>query len=98
MIYMHVLSDFGHGLVKVDFDDRVGQVLFRDFRQVLCRVALQLLQEDAVLGDLAQGLAIRAARHSQAHLWSGCVGLRNGYYLQLFCCVRYSVWAVCMTT
>mmetsp|Transcript_260 Transcript_260/g.593 ORF Transcript_260/g.593 Transcript_260/m.593 type:complete len:337 (+) Transcript_260:962-1972(+) len=62
-----LLPDMVHGLVQVNLDDLCAQLVLRHFRQVLVWVALQLLQEQTLAGDLAHGLAISRAGYTDAH-------------------------------
>ena len=51
----------GHGPAQVDLDDVVVEVLVGDLGQVVRGVGLQLLEEDAVGGDLGQRLTVGGA-------------------------------------
>ena len=68
-------EDVGHRPVEVDPDDvgLVGRLGGRRGRQVLHRVGLELLEEDAVGGDLAERLPVRRARHRDRDRARGAV-------------------------
>ncbi len=59
-------EDLRHRLGQVDLDDLVGQMLVGHFGHVFFRVHLELLQENAVLGDLAHRLAVCGTGHADA--------------------------------
>ncbi len=55
-------TDLAHRTVEVDADDVVVEVIVGDLGQEVRGVGLELLEEDAVGGDLALGLAVGRAR------------------------------------
>ena len=59
-------ADLGHRPRQVDAHDVARQCLAFDFGQEARGVGLQLLEEHAVLRDLALGLTVRGARHADA--------------------------------
>ena len=66
-------ENFAHRLVEVDPDDIAAKLRLVDIRQVLGRIGLQRLQEDAIPGDLALGLAIGRAGDAEADRQRGAV-------------------------
>ncbi len=62
-----------HALVEVDRDHVARELLRLDLGQEVRRVGLELLEEDAVLGDLAHGLAVGRAAHAHADRHRGAV-------------------------
>ena len=61
-----------HRLVEIDLDDLAAERLL-DRRQILRRVMLELLEIDAVLGDLAEHLAVGRAGHAEPDRQRGAV-------------------------
>jgi hypothetical protein len=57
-------QDLLHRLVEVDLHHLAAERLL-DLRQILRRIVLELLEIDAVLGDLAERLAVGRARHAE---------------------------------
>ena len=51
-------ADLVHRSREIDFDDLAADLILGDFGQVLRRICLELLEEDAVGGDLAEDLAV----------------------------------------
>jgi hypothetical protein len=66
-------TDLVHRAVEVDVHDLVAEFLVRHLRQEARGVGLERLDEDAVLGDLAERLAVRAARHRERDRAAGAV-------------------------
>ena len=68
-------EDRGHRLVEVDLHDRAARDVVGDagVGHVLRRVGLELLEEDALGGDLAQRLTVGRARHRQRDRAGGAV-------------------------
>ena len=54
-----------HWLIEVDLHDFIAEVVVCDFGKEACRISFESFNEDAIFGDLAQGLAVCAARHSE---------------------------------
>ena len=59
-------QDFRHRPGEINLHHIVGEVLVGHFRHVFFRMHLELLEENAVLGDLAHGLAVRGAGDGKA--------------------------------
>ena len=55
--------DLGHRPIQVNGDYYAGQVLFGHLGQEPGRVVFEFFQEQALLGDLTQGLPVRRAGH-----------------------------------
>ena len=62
-----------HGPVEVDRDHVAAEPLAVDVGKVLRGIVLELLEEDAVAGDLAQSLAVGRARDAEADRQRGAV-------------------------
>ena len=51
-------ADCVHRLVEIDIDDAAAEVLGIDVGHEAGRIGFELFEKDAVLGDLAQRLAV----------------------------------------
>ena len=66
-------ENFRHGPAQIDLDHVATQRLAVKVGQILRRIVLELLQEDAVARDLAEGLAIGRAGHAEPDRQRGAV-------------------------
>jgi hypothetical protein len=66
-------QNVGHRLVEINPDHVFGELFLVDLRQVLRRIGLKLLEEDAVPGDLALGLAVGRTGDAEANRQRGAV-------------------------
>ena len=60
-------EDLAHRHPQIDPNHLAGELRGRGVREEPRRIGLELLEEHAVLGDLAERLAIRRARHRDRH-------------------------------
>mmetsp|Transcript_73891 Transcript_73891/g.159828 ORF Transcript_73891/g.159828 Transcript_73891/m.159828 type:complete len:518 (+) Transcript_73891:377-1930(+) len=72
-VLRQLLQDVRHGLVQADLHHGVTLARLGPVRQVLRRVVLQLLAEDALLGDLREDLPVRTAGDTEADGAGGTV-------------------------
>ena len=66
-------EDLAHRPVEIDAHDRPAEFRLVDLGHVFRRIGLELLEEDAVAGDLAHGLAIGRAGDAEADRQRGAV-------------------------
>src|ERR1700730_10550203 len=66
-------ENFRHGTVEIDRDYFAAEPLAVDVGKVLRGIVLELFEEDAVAGDLAQSLAVGRARHAEPDRQRGTV-------------------------
>src|SRR5262245_5793775 len=64
-------ADFAHRSIEIDLNDVAAELGVGGFGKILRRIAFELFEEDSVLRDLAERLAIGRARHGDRHR-AGC--------------------------
>ncbi|CAB4812544.1 unannotated protein [freshwater metagenome] len=66
-------ADLVHWPVEIDVDHIVVEIIVGDLGQILRRIGLKLLKEDAVFGDLAERLAVGRATYGHRYRTAGAV-------------------------
>ena len=66
-------QDLLHRLVEIDLHHRAAELCLIDLRQIFRRIVLELFEEHAVLGDLAERLPVRGTRHAEPDRQRGAV-------------------------
>ncbi len=72
-IFRELRQDFLHRLGEIDLHHLAAELCRIDIRQIFRRIVLELFEEHAVLGDLAERLAVGRARHAKPDRQRGAV-------------------------